>query len=237
MTGRCTERPELADQPIPLTVGLPVVPYRGGDRVLRGLFEPPGYQVDATPIPLDRRLPEWGDSRYLAVTLSAVARLHPAEAFATYRADGIDRLVCQEKHMGSRAVAVCRDGDVARMRFGAPARRPGRSSPVPVGASSAILMSRRSSSTPCARRSTPPACGTSSTRRGQCSTAWSAKAIDLLRSQYASVGAAAMAALSAEHEALTAAGRRVDAAGTLASRAAERRNRAERFVDAYRRYC
>ncbi|NJP80562.1 polynucleotide kinase-phosphatase, partial [Streptomyces sp. AA8] len=45
---------------------------------------------------------------------------HPAEAFAAYRADGVRQVVCEEKHMGSRAVAlVCRDADVARERFGA----------------------------------------------------------------------------------------------------------------------
>ncbi|MYV69593.1 polynucleotide kinase-phosphatase, partial [Streptomyces sp. SID2131] len=45
---------------------------------------------------------------------------HPAEAFAQYRADGVARVVCEEKHMGSRAVAlVCRDADAARERFGA----------------------------------------------------------------------------------------------------------------------
>ncbi|AZM49335.1 polynucleotide kinase-phosphatase [Streptomyces sp. WAC 06738] len=46
---------------------------------------------------------------------------HPAEAFAAYRADGVARVVCEEKHMGSRAVAlVCRDAGVAEKRFGLP---------------------------------------------------------------------------------------------------------------------
>ncbi|MCL9762807.1 polynucleotide kinase-phosphatase [Frankia sp. AiPa1] len=45
---------------------------------------------------------------------------HPGEAFAAYRADGVDELVCEEKHMGSRAVVVlCRNADVAAARFGA----------------------------------------------------------------------------------------------------------------------
>ncbi|CAM5700069.1 Bis(5'-nucleosyl)-tetraphosphatase, symmetrical [Streptomyces afghaniensis] len=44
---------------------------------------------------------------------------HPAEAFAQYAQDGVARVVCEEKHMGSRAVAlVCRDADAARKRFG-----------------------------------------------------------------------------------------------------------------------
>lgn len=44
---------------------------------------------------------------------------HPAEAFAGYRADGVARVVCEEKHMGSRAVAlVCRDEKAAEDAFG-----------------------------------------------------------------------------------------------------------------------
>src|SRR5688572_19816396 len=43
---------------------------------------------------------------------------HPAEAFASFRRDGVSRVVCEEKHMGSRAVVVvCRDADVAARRF------------------------------------------------------------------------------------------------------------------------
>ncbi len=44
---------------------------------------------------------------------------HPVEAFAQYAADGVERVVCEEKHMGSRAVAlVCRDAAAAKRRFG-----------------------------------------------------------------------------------------------------------------------
>src|SRR5262249_20347903 len=44
---------------------------------------------------------------------------HPAEAFAYYRSQGIPRVLCEEKHMGSRAVMiVCRDEQAARERFG-----------------------------------------------------------------------------------------------------------------------
>ena len=44
---------------------------------------------------------------------------HPAEAFGYYRYQGIARVICEEKHMGSRAVViVCRDRDAARKRFG-----------------------------------------------------------------------------------------------------------------------
>ncbi|MGH3390817.1 MAG: polynucleotide kinase-phosphatase, partial [Actinomadura sp.] len=44
---------------------------------------------------------------------------HPAEAFEAYRAQGVDRVVCEEKHMGSRAVVmICRDPGVAAARLG-----------------------------------------------------------------------------------------------------------------------
>jgi 3' terminal RNA ribose 2'-O-methyltransferase Hen1 len=75
LTGRCKERPDLADLAIPLQIGLPVVPVRGGEAVLRRLFEPLGYTVLAKPIALDPLFPQWGDSRYLSVTMSAAVRL------------------------------------------------------------------------------------------------------------------------------------------------------------------
>jgi 3' terminal RNA ribose 2'-O-methyltransferase Hen1 len=75
LSGRSKERPELADTAIPLEAALPVVPCRGGEAVLRRLFEPLGYQVTASPLPLDPAFPEWGDSRYLRVRLSATLRL------------------------------------------------------------------------------------------------------------------------------------------------------------------
>jgi 3' terminal RNA ribose 2'-O-methyltransferase Hen1 len=75
MSGRCKDRPELVDELFPLEVALPVVPCRGGESVLRDLFEPLGYTVDATPIPLDASFPEWGDSRYFSVRLTTTARV------------------------------------------------------------------------------------------------------------------------------------------------------------------
>jgi 3' terminal RNA ribose 2'-O-methyltransferase Hen1 len=70
MTGRSKDRPELSEQAIPLVVRLPVLPCRGGDRVLRSLFEPLGYDVTASAIQLDSTFAEWGYSRYLDVTLA-----------------------------------------------------------------------------------------------------------------------------------------------------------------------
>jgi 3' terminal RNA ribose 2'-O-methyltransferase Hen1 len=70
MAGRCKERPELAAAPIDLDVHLPVVPARGGEALLRDLFEPLGYQATTEVIPLDPEHPGWGPSRYLDVRLT-----------------------------------------------------------------------------------------------------------------------------------------------------------------------
>jgi 3' terminal RNA ribose 2'-O-methyltransferase Hen1 len=75
MAGSSRERQGLADTPIPLVARIAVLPCRGGDGFLRRLFEPLGYQVEAVPHPLDEAEPEWGDSRYFTVTLTATKRL------------------------------------------------------------------------------------------------------------------------------------------------------------------
>ncbi|MHB0936336.1 MAG: 3' terminal RNA ribose 2'-O-methyltransferase Hen1 [Armatimonadota bacterium] len=75
MSGRSKERPELAETALPLEVGLAALPCRGGEEMLRRLFEPLGYAVSAARHPLDERFPEWGESAYFAVALRGTARL------------------------------------------------------------------------------------------------------------------------------------------------------------------
>src|SRR5262245_48486128 len=58
--GRCEQRPELALRAWPLEARLSVVPCRGGEALLRRLFEPLGYEVTAAGHPLDVRFPGWG---------------------------------------------------------------------------------------------------------------------------------------------------------------------------------
>ncbi|AZM56075.1 3' terminal RNA ribose 2'-O-methyltransferase Hen1 [Streptomyces sp. WAC 01529] len=69
MRGVCAARPERAAQPLPLRVEVPALPARGGAELVRALFEPLGWTVTATPVPLDERFPEWGDSRYVSLVL------------------------------------------------------------------------------------------------------------------------------------------------------------------------
>ena len=75
MSGRSKERQELADQPIPLEAWLPVAACRGGEDLARRLFGPLGYTVRARALPLDPQFPDWGDSRYLSLRLTARVRL------------------------------------------------------------------------------------------------------------------------------------------------------------------
>jgi 3' terminal RNA ribose 2'-O-methyltransferase Hen1 len=69
LAGRSRSRPELALTAIPLQVSIPVLPGRGGEVFVRSLFEPLGYEVELTGIPLDEKFPEWGNSPYFSVTL------------------------------------------------------------------------------------------------------------------------------------------------------------------------
>src|SRR5207253_2158911 len=66
---------ELVATPIPLSAKLDALPVRGGERFLRGVFEPLGYEVEAARHPLDDRFPEWGESPYFAVTVRKTAPL------------------------------------------------------------------------------------------------------------------------------------------------------------------
>lgn len=166
---------------------------------------------------------------------------HPAEAFASFRRDGVDTVICEEKHMGSRAVViVCRSGDVAAGRFG-------------IEAELGVAYTRTGRSffaDPTQARELLDAVRAATERAGlwdELSTdwlaldceilPWSLKADELLRSQYAAVGAAARTGLAAAVDALAAAGGRgIDVSDVLAM-TRERLGMAGAFVGAYRPYC
>jgi protein phosphatase len=167
---------------------------------------------------------------------------HPAEAFAYYRGEGVARVVCEEKHMGSRAVVVvCRDDAAARRCFGvvdegigACFTRTGRRffdddrlesgflTRIRDAVANAGLFERFESDWAVLDCELMP---------------WSAKAQELLREQYAAVGAAARAGLGEARAALEAAGAAGVDTGTLLGRFHDRAEDGARFVDAYRRYC
>ena len=167
---------------------------------------------------------------------------HPAEAFSYFQREGVPRVVCEEKHMGSRAVViVCRDEDAARRRFGV------------VGEGIGICYTRTGR-----RFFEDPEIAAEFLERVHravgsagfwedlqtdwiCLDAelmpWSAKAQELLRQQYAAVGAAAQASLGeavASLEMLSA--ERADGLPLL-ERYKQRLEAANRYIDSYRRYC
>lgn len=167
---------------------------------------------------------------------------HPAEAFAYYRQEGVPRVVCEEKHMGSRAVViVCRDEDAARRHFGV----------VDEGFGACFTRTGR-------RFFDEDALESDFLTRVRDATVnvglfdrfetdwllldcelmpWSAKAQELLRRQYAAVGAAARAGLGDTVAALDQAATSGVDVGALLERFRLRAEDGRRFVDAYRRYC
>lgn len=75
LSGKSRDRPTLTDVALPLRARLAVLPCRGGEDLLRRLFEPLGYAVSAEPHPLDEEFPDWGQSPYFTVELAAEVRL------------------------------------------------------------------------------------------------------------------------------------------------------------------
>jgi 2-polyprenyl-3-methyl-5-hydroxy-6-metoxy-1,4-benzoquinol methylase len=78
LAGRCDARPDLAAKALPLEIGIPALPCRGGGELVRRVFEPLGWHVTAAASPLDPQIPAWGESRYLSVTLTGTCVLAAA---------------------------------------------------------------------------------------------------------------------------------------------------------------
>jgi protein phosphatase len=167
---------------------------------------------------------------------------HPLEAFAYYRRNGVPKVVCEEKHMGSRAVVIiCRDEDVARKRFGMPEptngivyTRTGRPffedrvmqeqllGRLRTAVDASGLWEELETDWLCLDCELMP---------------WSVKAQDLLRNQYAAVGAAGRAALSQAAGIIRRGSKRVGGLTELADRYAKKVDAVDRYSAAYREYC
>ncbi len=78
MKGVSRDRSDRAAAVLPLRIALPAVPARGGVKLTRALFEPMGWAVTAEPVALDEQFPEWGESRYVTLTLEGELRLADA---------------------------------------------------------------------------------------------------------------------------------------------------------------
>jgi protein phosphatase len=167
---------------------------------------------------------------------------YPREAFHYYTRVGVDKLVCEEKHMGSRAVVIVgRDEKVIERRFGIVGEgigtvytRTGRNffneknieqdflTLVNTALEQSGFYDRFETDWVCLDAELMP---------------WSAKAQNLLQSQYSAVGTAATHALQAVVEQLVKTGERQAEAHALLERYSGKKTQVEQFVDAYRRYC
>jgi protein phosphatase len=166
---------------------------------------------------------------------------HPEEAFAEYRSVGVPHVICEEKHMGSRAiVVVCRDVGVARERFGVDRGETGaiytrtgrRFLDGPADTEAALGRVRAAVDS----AGLWDALGTGWLVLDCELLPWSAKAIELIRRQYASVGAAATAGLNATVAALDVAGSRGLDVTQLLDRQRHRIEHLDHYIDTYRRY-
>ena len=172
---------------------------------------------------------------------------HPTEAFSYFRSQGTPQVICEEKHMGSRAaVIVCQDEQAAKERFGVLEgeigivyTRTGRrffNEPsleaqfldrVRSALTAAKLWSEMDTKWVCLDCELMP---------------WSAKAQELLKNQYAAVGAAGRASLPKAVASLAQAAARLGGEDKsrieqLMSECQSREEHVGQFVAAYRQYC
>jgi protein phosphatase len=167
---------------------------------------------------------------------------YPDEAFRYFRHEGVGRVICEQKHMGSRAIVIiCKNEAAATKRFGVVDEgigicytRTGRRffndrkleseflSRVQNAISAAEVWEEFQTDWICLDCELMP---------------WSAKAQELLRLQYAPAGAAARAALPDAIAALETAAAQTPDMVPLVERYRQRLEMAEQYIEAYRQYC
>lgn len=76
LKGECKDVEELVETPLPLEVTVASLPCRGGESIVRNLFEPLGYKLKIQTEPLDPKFPDWGQSRYITLTLEHTTQLY-----------------------------------------------------------------------------------------------------------------------------------------------------------------
>ena len=167
---------------------------------------------------------------------------HPAEALAYYRGQGIDEVICEEKHMGSRTVViVCKSEEVANKRFGVENEgvgivytRTGRRffndtaveqaflDRINLALEQSGLWEELGTDWLCLDAELMP---------------WSAKAQDLLRNQYAAVGSASIHSLTDVSDLLRKAMSNGAPVSALYDEFEPRLGLTKKYVNAYRQYC
>lgn len=170
---------------------------------------------------------------------------HPDAVFETFRRWRVPEVVCQEKHMGSRAVVVvCRDAETARGRFGVVDAESEAGGICYTRTGRRFFADRRTEAALLAR------VRTALDRSGLWDELetdwvcldgelmpWSAKAQQLLEQQYAAVGAAGLAANDEALNLLERARNRGAEVDDLLAIERERRDMLLRYREAYRQYC
>lgn len=173
----------------------------------------------------------------------------PEEAFGYFRQQAIPSVVCEEKHMGSRAVAVvCRDPGIAISRFGLKQERRGviyTRTGRPFFTEEALEQALLERLALALERS---GIWTELASEWLCLDCelmpWSAKAMELLQSQYAAVGASGL-----EHSSAVSTSLRSAIAGGhlepeamamlegMRQRSESRSQMLDQYRSAYRQYC
>jgi len=168
---------------------------------------------------------------------------YPAEAIGYYKSRGVQAVVCEEKHMGSRAVLViCKDEQTAAHRFGITGEgfgicytRTGRNFFNEPETEHAFLTKVRDGLTRSGfwgKHQTDWVCLDAELMP------WSVKAQSLIQAQYAATGSAALNALSEAEAVLRGTAQRgIEGAHEMLHTFAEKKHAAEKFVSAYRAYC
>ena len=165
---------------------------------------------------------------------------YPTQAFAYFARQEVPKVICQQKHMGSRAVVVvCRDEGVAARRFGVAGEgfgicytRTGRRFFDDAATEAEFLT--------VVRRAIDGADWWDTFASDWFALdgelmPWSAKAQELLRTQYAATGAAGRAALSEVLPTFPAEG--PPELADLAAKYCDRAEAVAKYVRAYRHYC
>jgi protein phosphatase len=168
---------------------------------------------------------------------------HPDQAINYYKKRDVDKIVCEEKHMGSRAVLViCKDEEVAQKRFGVVNEgigvcytRTGRNFFNDTAIEKEFLDRVNKALTKSAfweKHNTDWVCLDTELMP------WSAKAQSLLKDQYASVGTAAQNSLSQVEQTLQKAiDRGIDGAKQSLEKFSYKKGAISKYVQAYRNYC
>ena len=242
--------PQRETRPNPLSLQLSdITGARTIETALAGPIRIPEERAAAALEPVSRFAvdPRW--LIYLPPTMSPSETAgegqpleRPEQAFQYYRRQGITQLICQEKHMGSRAIVIAaRSPEAAAARFGIATDAPG----ICYTRTGRRFFNDPETETAFLRRISKAAANAGLWQTLQTDwilldcelMPWSLKAETLIREQYAPTAAAARQSLSEAANLLAQAQSRGIPVDRLADSNAARRDAAARMAAVYARYC